>query len=167
MTDALNAHIRGEAIASGVINAIINGLIIWSLKKDSGPIPFSGDEGFSIDIVITSFLLLLLVAVIVIAIQRKKLSKGELATFEWDTYRTSHRMMSRFPRSVWASGILFGLFGIFVVAPITLAPMALFGVTQMTPLAYIIFKALWTGCLAALMIRPIILVALGENSSKK
>ena len=165
MSDALNAHIRREAIASGVINAVINGLIIWSLKKDGGLIPRGGDQGFAIDIVITAFLLLLLVAVIVIAIQRKKLSKGELSAFTWDTDRASHRMLSRFPHSAWASGFLFGMFGIFIVAPVTLAPMALLGITQMAPAVYIIFKALWTGCLAALMVRPIILVALGEKNS--
>jgi hypothetical protein len=142
---------------------VINGLIIWFLKKDSVVIPFGGDTGFAVDIAITAFLLLFCVAAIVIGLQRKKLEKGELASFRWDTTSLLERFLARLPRSAWGSGLLFGLVGLCIVAPLTLIPMSLLGITEITPLTYTVFKGFWAGGLAALIMPSVIMVALAEE----
>ena len=75
-----------------------------------------------------------------------------------------HNILRRMPTRFWAAGLVFGLFGLLVVAPLTLGPMALLGITELSPLAYAIFKGIWAGVMAGVMIVPIVMVALATDT---
>ncbi len=165
MRETLRSHIYREMMVAFIINALLNGLIIWWLKKDEVTVPFGGDTGFAGDIAITAFLLLFCVGAIVIGIQRKKVEKGELTTFSWDSTRQFERLLMLLPRSPWGSGFWFGLFGLCILAPLTLLPMSLLGISELAPMTYIVFKGLWAGALAMLITPPVIMVALAENAA--
>ena len=64
------------------------------------------------------------------------------------------------PASTWKSALLFGLFGMCVIAPLTLLGFYLAGVEQVAPVSYAIFKGIWAGLIAALLVVPMVLIAL-------
>ncbi|TDI62350.1 MAG: hypothetical protein E2O92_01180 [Alphaproteobacteria bacterium] len=154
------ASIKKEATINGLLNAVFNGLIPWFQHNDKTTVPLMGEGGFGMDIAITAFILLFLVSMIVIGAQRKKARKEQVMGFEWDDTKRLHRLLRKVPGKFWAAGLVFGLFGLLVVTPLTLGPLALLGIDALTPLAYAIFKGIWAGLMAAIMIVPIILVAL-------
>ncbi len=62
---------------------------------------------------------------------------------------------------------IFGFIGLVVLVPLTLLPLFALGITQMTPLSYSIFKGVWAGVLAGVMLWPIIMYALGNSMIKE
>jgi hypothetical protein len=66
----------------------------------------------------------------------------------------------RFPASTFKSALLFGLVGMCVIAPLTLAGFYLLGVQQVEPLHYAVFKGLWAGLMAGVLVIPMVLLAL-------
>jgi preprotein translocase subunit SecF len=61
--------------------------------------------------------------------------------------------------------VLLGLVGLFIIAPLTLTGLYLFGVQTMSPEYYAIFKGIWAGLMASLLVVPMLLIALRENTS--
>ena len=133
MSKALRRHIRRETVVSFIINAIINGLLAWWLLKQKAMLSLWGQEGFAVDLVVTGFIMLFLIASIVV--------------------------LRKLPRRLPLLALCFALFGALIVAPLTIFVMQAVSVTELTPMTYSIFKAVWAGALAALMIAPLIWLA--------
>lgn len=58
----------------------------------------------------------------------------------------------RFPAGAFKSAGLFGLIGMLIIAPLTLAGFYLQGVEEVGPRQYTLFKAVWTGLVAAVLV---------------
>lgn len=163
MKDTLDSYIKKETAANIVVNALLGALIIWFLKKNGGPVILSGEEGYGADIIASSFLLPFLMSAAVIAIQRHRLKKGTLSPVDLNAGPYSHKILRRFPHALWLCALLFGLAGLLVFTPLTLLLAGLAGEPIFTPLVYTFAKAIWSGIVAGLMARPVILVALAEK----
>lgn len=155
-------HIRKESITNGLTNTLFNGVIAWWLLRSKGTLSLWGAHSFGVDLIATAFLLLLIIALIVIPIHKKKARNGGLPAWQWDEARTVDRVLRNLPANTVLGGMAFGLFGVLVVSPLTLLSFMAFGVTQMDPLAFAIFKGLWAGALAATMVGPMIRFGLGH-----
>lgn len=154
------AHIRDEILGSGISNTIFNGVIAWLLLRNSPALHWGGEHSFAVDVIATSFLLPLIVALIVIPLQRGKLNKGTLAPINLGATSITQSLADQFPASAFKSALLFGLIGMLLIAPLTLAGFYLLGVEEINPLRYVVFKALWTGLIAAVLVVPMVLIAL-------
>jgi hypothetical protein len=154
------AHIRNEVIGSGVSNCIFNGLIAWFLLRSSAALHWGGQHSFAVDVIATGLLLPLIVALIVIPLQRSKLSKGTLAPIHLGAGSTVQSLADRFPASTFKSAVLFGLIGMLLIAPLTLAGFYLLGINEISPAHYAIFKGIWAGIIAAVLVVPMVLIAL-------
>ena len=146
----------------GLSNAFFNGLIAWLLLRSGPALEWGGEHSFTVDIIATALLLPLIVAFIVIPLQRRKLARGKLQAMALEDTSWLQRLSNRFPYSTVHSAPLFGLLGMLVVAPLTLLVFYLFGVSSVSPLQYSIFKGLWAGAMAAVLVLPMMLVALRE-----
>ncbi|PLW68776.1 hypothetical protein [Pseudohalioglobus lutimaris] len=153
-------HLRHEALIGGVSNAVFNGLIAWLLLRSGPALQWGGEHSFAIDIIATALLLPFIVALIVIPLQRSKLRKGRLQSIDLGPQSPLQRLADRFPYSVFKSALLFGLIGCLLIAPLTLAGFYLFGIEQVNPLNYSLFKGLWAGAMAAVLVVPMVMVAL-------
>lgn len=153
-------HIRREILVCGVSNAIFNGLAVWLMKKNGPDLLWGGANSFAVDIVATGLLLPFIVALIVIPLQRGKLNKGQLQPIDLGPASSMQALADRFPSATFRSAGLFGLAGMLLVAPLTLAGFYLVGVEQVSPLHYALFKAVWTGLIAAVMVVPMVLIGL-------
>ena len=56
--------------------------------------------------------------------------------------------------------MVFGLVGLLLVAPLTLLGFYLLGVQQVAPGNYALFKGIWAGAMAGILVVPMVLVAL-------
>jgi predicted ABC-type exoprotein transport system permease subunit len=152
----IDAYIRKETIASIIINVVINMLIIWFLKKDGGPIFTDGEQGYEVDIILTTFLLFFILSLIVIPIQRSRRKSGDVPKFRWDRSLQSHRVIERFPRSVWLSSFIFGITALVIFAPITLLVLTGLGIGEFSPLHYTIFKGVWVAIMVVILVPSIL-----------
>jgi hypothetical protein len=158
-------HLGHEALVGGISNAIFNGLIAWLLLRNGPMLAWGGDHSFVVDIIATALLLPLIVALIVIPLQRSKLNKGKLQVVTLGPDSWVQSFADRFPRSTFKSALLFGLLGMCVIAPLTLLGFYLVGIEEMQPVHYAIFKGFWAGLMAAVLVIPMVLCALRATPS--
>ena len=165
MSANIQNHLNHEAWVGGVSNAFFNGLIAWLLLRSGPALEWGGKHSFAVDIIATALLLPLIVAFIVIPLQRRKLASGKLQAMGLPEDSWLQQLSNRFPYRTAGSAPLFGLLGMLVVAPLTLLVFYLFGVSSVEPIHYAIFKGLWAGAMAAVLVLPMILVALREPAT--
>jgi hypothetical protein len=130
------------------------------LKKNGPNLVGGGENSFAVDIIATGLLLPFIVALIVIPLQRSKLNKGMLQPIRLGTGSFMQALADRFPATTFKSACLFGAIGMLLFAPLTLAVLQLMGIEQFQPRDYALFKAVWTGVVAAILVVPIVLIAL-------
>ena len=160
MTQSGKAHLKHEALVSGLSNTVFNGIIAWLLLRNGPALAWDGQHSFAVDVIATAFILPLIVALIAIPLQRVKLRKGKLQSINLGPESLLQSLADRFPASTFKGSLLFGLIGMCLIAPLTLAGFFLLGVETVAPLHYAIFKGLWAGAMAALLVLPMVLLAL-------
>ncbi len=156
----LGTNIRKTSLGQGIGNVVANGLIAWLLLRDRDELALWSFDGVALDVAITCLLLPLIVSWIVIATQKSGLKKGKLTQIEPDLANGRHRLLLRSPPVTGWAAVCFGLFGVLVIAPGTLLGFQVLGVQSISPLSYTIFKALWTGLMADLIVIPCVYIAL-------
>ena len=159
-----NKHIQHEILVCGGSNTIINGLCAWLLMKGGGNLQWSGDHSFVTDVLVTAFLLPFIVGCIVIPVQRSKLKNGTLQPINLGPSSFMQTVADRFPAGTAKSAFLFGLIGLLIIAPLTLAGLYLVDVHTISPEYYAIFKGVWAGLMASILVVPMVLIALRENT---
>lgn len=164
MSTAMNQYIFRESAVNFITNTFFNGLIAWLLLRGGPDLTMWGKHNFAFDLMATAFILLFIVTVIVIPLQRRKVRRGDISSIQWDPTSSLQRLLQRFPVSPWRSGILFGLIGLLLITPLTLLLLTVLGVNQFSPDSYAAFKGVWAGMLAAVMMGPMILLGLANNS---
>ena len=163
MAQEITNYLKRECSVNGLTNAFFNGLICWLLIKNNGTITWWGQHNFGYDIIATGFILPFIVTLIVIPIQRRKMAKSKTPGFHFDRSISAHAFLCRFPKSLTGKAFYFGLIGMAVIGGLSLLLLALIGVQDFTSLEYSIFKGLWAGLLSAVLVAPMILLALDQN----
>ena len=163
MAQEITNYLKRECSVNGLTNAFFNGLICWLLIKNNGTITWWGQHNFGYDIIATGFILPFIVTLIVIPIQRRKMAKSKTPEFHFDRSISAHAFLCRFPKSLAGKAFYFGLIGMAVIGGLSLLLLALIGVQDFTSLEYSIFKGLWAGLLSAVLVAPMILLALDQN----
>jgi hypothetical protein len=162
--NTLRQYIFRESTINFITNAFFNGVIAWFLLRGGSDLTMWGEHSFAIDLMATSFVLLFIVTLIVIPLQRRKVLRGDIAGIRWQDNLFLHRQLQRFPDSAWRCGVLIGAIGLLFFIPLTLLPMSALGINHFTPEAYAVFKGLWAGLIAGLMMGPMILLGLATTS---
>ena len=163
MAQEITNYLKRECSVNGLTNAFFNGLICWLLIKNNGTITWWGQHNFGYDILATGFILPFIVTLIVIPIQRRKMAKSKTPGFHFDRSISAHAFLCRFPKSLTGKAFYFGLIGMAVIGGLSLLLLALIGVQDFTPLQYSIFKGIWAGVLASILVVPMILLALDQD----
>ena len=103
MTEANVSHIRHEFLVGGISNMFFNGLIAWLLLRGGSALTWGGDHSFVGDVLATAFILPLIVAFIVIPLQKSKLGKGKLDPIELSGNPGVAKFVKRMPRDASVS----------------------------------------------------------------
>jgi len=147
MDDKLRKYIRTQAIASFIINAVINGLIIFFLawgKKVYTVGYLSVLITFAIDNFITCPLLGLFGASGAV-----KNLKKEKTIFTLSPAKAGLAWLSKWMEKPNRYGLLLGFAAFAVVFGLSVAGMYLFHAETLTKWGYVIYKGLYTGLLGA------------------
>jgi hypothetical protein len=158
---------KHEILVGGVSNAFFNGVIAWLLLRGGASLSWQGPHSFVGDIVATAFILPLIVAFIVIPLQRSKLASGKLPVMRLDRDSKLQALVDSMPGRTSRSAPLFGLIGVCLFAPLGLLALLAGGVHEITPAAYAIFKGAWAGIMAAALVVPMVLLALRERTGSE
>lgn len=161
MNAIVSKKIKALQIKNSLLNTLINGLVAWLLLKSAVAITIKGGEhNYPSDLASSGFLLLFIIGLIVIPIIKKKVVNGDLPQMDWDHRLLSHRILSHFPSNSVLAALSIGLVGLLIVTPFTLGIMYTAQITHMSPLSYAVFKGLWTGALAGLSAKPMVMLGL-------
>lgn len=166
MSEYASKHLKHEFLVGGVSNMIFNGLIAWLILRGGANLAWQGSGNFVGDVLATAFLLPLIVALIVIPLQKSKLAKGKLQVIDLGADSALQRLVNRMPDSTFLNAVLFGLTGLLIIGPLTLAGMYLVGVSEFTPNQYAVFKGIWAGLMAGVLVIPMVLIGLRERNAQ-
>ncbi len=159
----LKHYLLHGGTTNGLANAVANGAICWFLIKHKGDVTWWGHNNFGGDLLATALILPFIVTLIVIPLQRAKRRKGKLSSPDINALPSYLSWVLRMPKNLWARASLFGLIGTVAIAAPTLLALFLAGTTAFTPMQYAIFKGLWAGLLAAILVCPMITLALVDE----
>ena len=159
------AHLQHEVLVGGISNTVFNGLIAWLMLRGGPGMAWSGEHSFVVDVMATALLLPFIVALIVIPLQRGKLNSGKLQPINLGPASAAQGLADRFPAGAFKSALCFGLVGLLIIAPLTLLGIYLTGIEAFTANGYAIFKGIWAGLMAAVLVIPMVLVALRKPTA--
>ena len=160
MSSSTMACLKNEAWIAGLSNAIFNGLIAWLMLRGGPDLVWEGQYSFVVDILATAFLLPLIVAFIVIPVQRRKLNSGERQPMKLESGCMLQSLADYLPNRIISCALCFGLAGVLIFAPMALLTIYAGGIDSFTPAAYAAFKGVWAGLMAAVLVVVMVLVAL-------
>ncbi|WP_345335637.1 hypothetical protein [Ferrimonas pelagia] len=163
MSKQTKTHIKKDVALNVFLNVVLNAGISWMLLKGGETLIWGGDKGFVGDLLATAFLMPFIVTLIMIAVQRKKVRAGKRDAVALNTGAPLMSLLARFPRSLFKNGLLFGGAGMLILAPITLLGLWIVGVETFSPGTYSVFKGLWAGVIAGILVPMMILVGLRQG----
>jgi len=152
-------RLQREVLVNVGTNVAANGAIAWFLFRDTTTISlWKAEASFGHDLLATGVILAVILGMILIPLQQRALvktpqlleglSSGGLPASTWDFGVLAYRPI---PFQL----IIYGLSGL-LIALATLLVFSISGLTTLTPLQYSVFKGVWTGVLAGLITRQII-----------
>lgn len=157
-----NSYIFKTALHSGVTNSIVNGLFAWFLSGGKTYLPIYGGAGVLVDYLATTAILIFILTLIVLPMQRKKAPLNmQVNAAAPSYYSTFFAYMSTY-RNI-AIALLLAFYGLILVAPLLLVifeAIGVFGVSELSRLYYSVAKGLLMGIVAALVVLPIIYIAI-------
>lgn len=159
MNTSLRNHIRVQTRNNVAINLALNGFIAWWLLKDKPALDAWGESAYGPDLLFTGFLLAGIVAAFMIGIHRGQARKGVLAPVDAAALGALALIPADRP---WLSSALFGVFGALLSAAL-IGVLMLLPLPPFSPIAYALFKGVWAGILAGIVVPPAIIVGLNTG----
>lgn len=147
----MQSYIRTQAIICAIINMIVNPTITWFGNRDMSVTPLSD---VLIDMVITCLVMSTVIAFFISTGVNRGLKRGLIRV---ENPSPCPRMLLRLPR-IWASlGLLLGFGFAIVMVPLTFGIFSVVGSSEMSFWSLIAFKIAYTGGIAYLVTRWVIL----------
>ncbi|NCC35138.1 MAG: hypothetical protein EOM24_24470 [Chloroflexia bacterium] len=142
---------RTQATISAIINMIVNPAITWLSNREMAVTPLTD---VLVDMSITCLIMSTVIAFFMNAGVKRDLKSGNIRL---DAPPPSPSVLLRLPRS-WASlGLLLGFGFAILLVPVTLGIFTVFGLSKLSFGWLIVFKIAYTGAIAYLVTRWIIL----------
>lgn len=141
--------ILDQTIGTGLITAAINAGFAWLAFRQASAVPLWGINGIVADLAVTLFLLPFLVCVISTPIARKKIQNGSLQRLDWR--REDLGLLGKLPTGARRRGLVLSLVCMSVLIPAVAGGLLALNVNAMSPNGFLVFKATYTGVLAAIV----------------
>jgi hypothetical protein len=151
-----------EGIGSGVVNFAINGAIAWAMFREVPVVPLWGQQSIAGDTIGTTFFLPFFTCLIVTVLARRRVEAGKLAPLQWGP--RSRPLLGWMPRSTLRRAAALGLATAVMIAPPTILVLAGLGVTDLSFVRFLVFKATFAAALAVLVTPIIALGAIARPS---
>lgn len=145
MGTTATTYVRTQAAAAALVNAVLNPLIESVVNRQKGFQPFAGSDGVITNMVLTSIILSVLVALFAARGAHHELAAGGIAADRL-IGGTRRRLLMMLPAQAGWLGLLLGL-GAAAVVGSALWLLNLAGVSGMSFFVLLIFKAVYCGLL--------------------
>lgn len=158
------AHNRYLLVDYGIVpvvfNVLLNAGLAWLFFRNLSDVPLWGPQSLALDAVFTCFLLPCIACLIVTPLVRGDVRRGRVprepgttGLAAWFAARSS---------SARKRSVFFGLAGLALAAPVTVALLALTARDGMILTNFVLFKGLFAGALAAIFVPLIAAAALRD-----
>ena len=122
-TTALDAShrrylIRDQCIGAMIVNVLINAGIAWLMFRSAAVVPLWGQQSIASDTIGTTFFLPFFTCLIVTPLTHSAVRTGRLARPGFR--RASHAWLHRLPAGTLLRGVVLGLVGMVMAAPVSL-----------------------------------------------
>ncbi len=148
------SYIRTQATVCGLINLVLNPVLAWTAYRRLEALPVWGANSVVVDTAVTCVVLPLLVTICVSYGARRALRTGEIKLP--DAPSRKERMLSGPRVQTWSFGFLLGVGAALLLVPLTIALFQMLGITGISLLRFLLFKALYTGALGFVVARWVI-----------
>ena len=143
-----------------VFNVLLNAGIAWLFFMSLSSVPLWGPQSIAGDTIITCFLLPCIACLICTPLIRGETRRGRIPRN--DVPAGPGHWIARFTASAKKRSVLFGLIGLALAAPLSIAALTLSGVDAMSLTTFVWFKGLFAGTLAAVFVPWIAAAALHD-----
>ena len=152
--DAVGAYVRVQATVAGLVNAGLNPLIEWLSHRQKGFQSLWGSNGAVVNLVVTSMILSVLVALFAARGVRLELAAGRMRADSGSS--RMRRPFSRLPGQGWLAGLVLGAAAAAVLVVVCWL-LGLLGMSGLTLRQMIVVKAVYCGLLGFAVARWTIL----------
>jgi hypothetical protein len=156
---SVTAYVRRAGTVAAVVNVVLNPLLAWLTHRARGFVPLAGSSGVIVDVALTSVLLSLLVALFTVPAAKRDLGNQRVRMTE-GCPRAGH-LLSKLPARAWSLGLLLGV-GVACVVTLVFWLFGVLGLSGLPFTEFVAFKAVYTGLLAFVVTRWVILRELTE-----
>jgi hypothetical protein len=154
-----------QGVGAAAFNFVLNAVIAWLMFRGEEEVPLWGQQSIAGDTIGTSLLLPLLTCLIVTRIARGHMRAGRVAPLGWT--RASHPALGWLPRGTLARGLVLGLVGLVVLAPLTILGLIAVEVAGLTVRQFVAFKGAFAAFEAAIVTPLIALWAIAEATGQE
>lgn len=155
----ITTHIRKEAIGNATANGVINGGVAWYMSKNQDELFVWGAGGIVADFVYTTLILVFLLSLIVLPLQRKKLSKfHSLANHSGVNTNRILLWLSKYKDPM--KSLILACAAACVALPILIVVFTLASNAGYSPAHFTAFKAIYTAILAATIVPILVRVTI-------
>ncbi|OGV36445.1 MAG: hypothetical protein A2X48_03505 [Lentisphaerae bacterium GWF2_49_21] len=158
-------YILIQSAICAIINMLVNPALAWAVNTRMGFVPLWGDGCIMVDTTITSFIMPLVVSLFTVAGVRRSIKTGQFAGA--GGFPRAGFLLSRMPLNAWGLGCMLGLASVIIVVPLSYGLFRLSGVSGLPFMEFALFKVLYTGPLAFLITRWVIIRQLATEKSNK
>ena len=148
----MKAYILLQATICALINMIVNPLVSWIGNR---AMQFTPLTGILVDMAITCLIMSTLIALFTVSSVRRDIKAGKIRAE--DGAPRAAGLLSRLPRSWWALGLLLGAGFAVVLVSLTCGVAAILGLTGLTFGWLVLLKIVYTGAVAFVVTRWLIL----------
>jgi len=148
---SINSYILIQGIICAIINMIVNPGMSWISNRR---MEFTPLAGIVIDMTITCLIMSAAITFFTTSGVREALKAGNIKG--GNSYFTG-KSLSRFPRKWWTLGMLLGFICAILLVPMTIVIFTAAGLSGLSFLWLVIFKAVYTGSMAFIVTALVIL----------
>jgi hypothetical protein len=136
---SIGSYIRKKALAAGLINMILNPLLVFLLNREINKVAL---PGILIDTIITSIVMTWLVAVFSAADVNRQLRAGN---FKDENLPQPGPILSRLPKRGALLGIILSVCTVLIMGSLTVFLFSLLRIAELSVSELALFKILYTG----------------------
>lgn len=151
-----------EIIAAAIINAAFGMLFGWLVGRTMDSVPFTGQGGIVTDVLVTGFATGLLLTLIVTALLRGRIAKGIVPDVPESKLFFP---MGLLPKNSLLRAFAMAIFGVGVLAPLTLLVFWGLKVTHLSPTSFMWIKGLY-GAIFGVVFTPLAMMPMMAGKFK-
>jgi len=152
-----------QQLTPGLINALINGLIAWSMHRHTAVLGLWTEGGYAPDLIATGLLLPAISWLILKPLLGRQVSQGSAPQLD---DLSAPRLLAYMPGGLWRGAFVIGLMGMFLVGVSSVLLLQVLGSPEIVGSDYAWFKGLFALLLTVLLQPTMVFAAVNHAKAQ-